>query len=119
MTNNIREQEVEEQATTNVAYAIYILYMLICIPALPILGIIFAYIFENDAKSILKSHYNYLIRTFWIGLLYFTISALLVFLIIGFLLLPICVIWWLIRLVKGLKSLMRNEPIPNPKTWLF
>jgi uncharacterized membrane protein len=119
MTNDIRPQETEDEATIKATYVIYILYMLICVPALPLLGIIFAYIFENDAKSILKSHYTYLIRSFWIGLLYFSISASLVLLLIGFALLPICIIWWLIRLVKGLKSLMRNEPISNPKTWIF
>lgn len=119
MTDNIPQQEVEDLATTKAAYIIYILYMIICIPVLPILGVIFAYIFENDAKSILKSHYIYFIRSFWIGLLYFSISALSVILIIGIVLLPLCIIWWLIRTVKGLKSLMRNEPIANPKTWTF
>ena len=112
-------ESTEDSATTKVAYAIYILYMAICIPALPVLGILFAYIFENDTRLILKSHYNFLIRTFWIRLLYFSIASLLVLLVIGILLLPLCVIWWFIRLVKGLKSLIRNEPIPNPKTWLF
>ncbi len=119
MNNDIQNQEVEDLATTKAAYVIYILYLIICVPALPVLGVIFAYIFENDAKSILKSHYLYLIRSFWIGLLYFIISSLLIFLVIGLLLLPICIIWWLIRIVKGLKSLMRDEPIPNPKTWIF
>lgn len=119
MTDIIPEQEVEDLATTRAAYIIYILYMIICIPALPVLGIIFAYIFENDAKSILKSHYIYLIRSFWMGLLYFSISGLSILLMIGIVLLPLCIIWWLIRIVKGLKSLMRNEPIANPKTWTF
>ncbi len=119
MTINTDTPIAEDPVTTKAAYIIYILNMIICVPALPLLGVIFAYIFENDAKSILKSHYRYLIRSFWIGLLYFTISGALIFLIIGFFLIPICIIWWFIRLVKGLKSLMRNEPIPNPKTWIF
>ncbi len=119
MTNDIHQQAIEDSATTKAAYTIYILYLIICIPALSVLGVVFAYIFQNDAKSILKSHYTYLIRSFWIGLLYFTISALSILIVIGILLVPLCIIWWLIRIVKGLKSLMRNEPISNPKTWLF
>lgn len=119
MTDTIPPQEVEDLATTRAAFIIYILYMVICIPILPVIGVIFAYIFENDAKSILKSHYIYLIRSFWIGLLYFCISALSILLVIGIVLLPLCIIWWLIRMVKGLKSLMRNEAITNPKTWTF
>lgn len=119
MPNNTQQYMQEDKGTTNVAYVVYILYLAIFVPALPVLGIIFAYIFENDARDLLKTHYQYLIRTFWIGLLYFSISSLLVFLIIGLFLLPLCLIWWFIRNVKGLKSLIREEPIPNPKTWLF
>jgi len=123
MTNNIpasNQDESEDPITRKVAYGIYIANLAsIVLPMLPILGVIFAYIFENDGKAVLKSHYDYLIRSFWIGILYFGISGLLVLILIGFALLPICVIWWLIRMAKGLKSLMRNQPIANPKTWLF
>ena len=110
----------EDAATTKVAYVIYILYLAsLLMPVLPILAVIFAYIFENDAKSFLKSHYQYLIRTFWIGMLYFIVSGALIIAIVGILLTPLVVIWWFVRIVKGLKSLMREEPIVNPKTWLF
>jgi len=110
----------DASSTKKIAYLIYILYIAsIVLPLLPILGVIFAYIFENDAKSFLKSHYQYLIRTFWIGLLYFAIAGTLIIAVIGIILTPLCIIWWIIRIVKGLKSLMNNEPIANPKTWLF
>ncbi len=112
--------EADDKTTKSVAYAIYLMYLFsILLPILPIVGVIFAYVFENDAKVVLKSHYQYLIRTFWIGLLYFAISGILVTVFIGMVLVPICVIWWLIRLAKGLKSLLREQPIANPKTWLF
>lgn len=120
METNIQSNDKEDPATTKVAYLIYILYFpCVLLPILPILAVIFAYIFENDAKSILKSHYQFLIRSFWMGLLYFTIAGLSLFIIIGMLLIPLCIIWWFIRIVKGLKSLLRNEPIANPKTWVF
>lgn len=119
MTDHTNLQNTEDSATTNIAYTVYILYLAICIPALPLLGIIFCYVFENDAKAILKSHYQYLIRSFWIGLLYFCIASTLCLVFVGFFLLPLSLIWWFIRHVKGLKSLIRQEPISNPKTWLF
>ena len=110
----------EDNATKKVAYGIYICYLAsLMVPVLPIIGVIFAYIFENDAKAILKSHYQYLIRSFWIGLLYFTLAGASIMIVVGIILLPLCVIWWLIRLVKGIKSLARNEPIADPKTWWF
>ncbi|MDR3492128.1 MAG: hypothetical protein P4M12_08835 [Gammaproteobacteria bacterium] len=109
-----------DDAVKKVAYGIYYLNLAgIFMPMLLVVGVIFAYVFENDAQLILKSHYQYLIRTFWLALLYFCISALLLFVLVGFILLPVCVIWWLIRVIRGLKALMRNEAIQNPKTWLF
>ena len=110
----------EDITTRKVAYAVYTMYLAgIVLPMLPILGVIFAYIFENDARDILPSHYQQLIRTFWIGLLYFGLSALFIPILIGFPLLTLSFIWWIIRNVKGVKSLLRNEPISNPRTWLF
>jgi uncharacterized membrane protein len=110
----------EDSAAKKVAYIIYILYLCsLMIPVLPIIAVIFAYIFENDTKNILKSHYQYLIRSFWMGMLYFSIAGVLVLVVIGVALVPLCIIWWVIRMAKGLKSLLRNEPISYPKTWLF
>lgn len=119
MNSHPRQTQSDDMAATKVAYVIYISYFLFCIPALPVIGVIFAYIFENDAKQYLKSHYQYLIRSFWIGLLYSVIAFALVILVIGIFLMPLLLIWWLIRMVKGMKSLMRNEPVINPTTWLF
>lgn len=119
-TIQISPPPIEDPAAKKVAYGIYFLYLAaIALPMLPILAIIFAYIFENDAKGILLSHYRFLIRSFWIGILYFGVSAVCVILIVGWILLPLCIVWWVIRLVKGLKSLLRNEPIANPETWTF
>jgi uncharacterized membrane protein len=120
MNTSLPTNQYEDKATKNVAYAIYILYLTsVILPMLPIVGIIFAYVFENDAQGNLKSHYRYLIRSFWIGLLYFAISGALIVLVIGIVLLPLCVIWWIIRIAKGLKALIRNEAISQPQTWWF
>jgi uncharacterized membrane protein len=113
----------EDALTKKIAYAVYVMY-LVCVilpvlPILPIIGVVFAYIFENDAKDILKSHFQLQIRSFWIGILYFGISIVLIPVIIGIPMVGICIIWWVIRNVKGLKSLVRNEAIAKPKTWLF
>ncbi len=120
MENVSLNRSNEDPATKKVAYIIYVLYLCsLMVPVLPIVAVIFAYIFENDAKDILQSHYQYFIRSFWIGMLYFSIAGLSIMIVIGIILIPLCVIWWIIRLAKGLKSLLRNEPVQHPKTWLF
>jgi len=116
----ISNTDQEDPATRKMAYTIYVLYLAtIVLPILPIIGVIFGYIFENDAKSYLKSHYHYIIRSFWIGILYSLIAGVSRIVVVGIVLIPLCLIWWLIRAAKGLKSLMRNQPISNPETWFF
>jgi uncharacterized membrane protein len=110
----------EISATQKIAYSIYVIYLIaIILPISPIIGVIFGYVFENDARDYLKTHYRYIIRSFWIGFLYSIIACTSLVIGIGVLLIPLWMIWWLIRSAKGLKSLMRKEPIAHPETWLF
>jgi uncharacterized membrane protein len=78
-----------------------------------------AYVFKNDAKTILKPHYQYLIRSFWIGILYTVVSLALCPFGIGIALLILSSIWWIIRMARGLKSLLYNKAIVNPTSWIF
>jgi uncharacterized membrane protein len=116
----ITQQESENSVTKKVIYGIYILYALsIVLPVLLIVGVILAYVFKNDAKTILKPHYQYLIRSFWIGILYTVVSLVLCPFIIGIALLVLSGIWWIIRMARGLRSLLYNEAIINPTSWIF
>ncbi len=67
----------------------------------------------------LRSHYQWQIRTFWIGILYFVIGVVLCFVLIGILVLLFWFIWTLVRTVKGVLALNENRPIANPTSWLF
>ncbi len=98
---------------------IYILYLVgIVVPVVPIVAVVLAYMYRSDMTGWLESHNTYQIRTFWIGILYLFISSVLVFIFIGFLLYVAVVIWLVIRCVKGLQAVGRNEPIADPKTWM-
>jgi len=101
------------------ALVIYILYLLgFVIGGIPtIVGLVMAYINRGKAGGFVETHYTWLIRTFWIGLLYGFISFILAFVAIGFLLMIAVAVWVIVRLVKGLMALNRNEPIPDPSTW--
>jgi uncharacterized membrane protein len=56
---------------------------------------------------------------FWIGLLYLVVGCILLYVIIGGFILLWWFIWSLIRNIKGLLALNRNEPIANPESWMF
>jgi uncharacterized membrane protein len=82
------------------------------------IGLIIAYVDLSNTNAVYASHYRYLIRTMWIGLLFLVISFLLSFVAIGLLTMIATSIWYLIRCVKGLVLVLREEPISDPGTWL-
>lgn len=106
--------------TKGTAQIVYILYLVgLVIGVTGIIGVVMAYLNRNDAPDWLKTHYQFQIRTFWIGLLYLFIGALLSVILIGYLVLIFWVVWLVVRCVKGLQYLQRNEAHPNPTGWLF
>ncbi len=105
---------------TSTPKLIYILYLVgIFIPFVNIIGVIMAYVNKNDAPEWLRSHYQFQIRTFWIGFLYASIGILLLFILIGALVLLFVAVWYIIRCVKGFKYLDTQVAHPNPTSWLF
>jgi uncharacterized membrane protein len=99
---------------------VYISYLLgLLLWFTPVVGVVIAYVFQDKAGDVLQSHYQFQIRTFWISFLFGLIVLISMFLLIGFLLAPVLLIWFIVRCVVGLKYLYEDKPIPNPKSWLF
>jgi uncharacterized membrane protein len=103
------------------AIAIYVLYgvsyFIGGITAL--IGVIIAHVKIEDAAPLLRSHYRFQIRTFWIGLLYLAIGIPLCMVLIGFPILIWWFVWSMIRIVKGMLLLIEDKPIVNSGSWLF
>jgi uncharacterized membrane protein len=100
------------------ALVIYILY-LIPIGITHIVGLVMAYVARDTAPEWLRSHYTLQIRTFWIGLLYFAIAGVLCVVLIGFALLPVVAVWFIVRCALGLVRLSQRQPYPNPQSWMI
>ena len=82
-----------------------------------IVGIILAHVWQGDnQEEWAASHFTYLIRTFWIGLI---VSVLMFVTIIGIPLLFLPAIWVGVRSVLSLVKAQKREPMPDPKTLLF
>jgi uncharacterized membrane protein len=117
MNESAEGQVVENSGSAKI---IYILYLVgIVIPLVSIIGVIMAYVNKGDAPDWLQTHYRYQIRTFWIGFLYVFIGAVTSVIIVGYLILLFCLIWFIVRCVKGMGSLDQNQPVPNPTSWMF
>ena len=94
---------------------IYVLY-LIPLGVTHIVGVVMAYVARDTAPEWLHSHYTFQIRTFWLGLLYLIVAGLLCVVLIGFLLLPVVVIWFIVRCALGLARLSQGQPYPAPRS---
>jgi len=100
------------------AQLIYILYFVsILVGLTALVGVILAYMNRGKAGGYVESHYTWLIRTFWMGLLFSFVAAILIFIGIGFLLFLAIFVWLVIRMIKGIQALGRGEPIANPQSW--
>jgi uncharacterized membrane protein len=117
----VNETTSNEKATSaGTAKIIYILYLVsIIIGITAIAGLIMAYVNKDDAPGWLKSHYQFQIRTFWIGALYLFIGVLLSQFIIGFFIILFWLLWLIVRCAKGIKYLDKEEAYPDPKGWIF
>lgn len=99
---------------------VYVLYLLSLIIGLTaIVGLIFAYMGRGKAGGWVESHYTWAIRTFWLGLLYSLVCAVLAIVLIGYVLMFLVAIWAIVRVVVGLQKVSSEQPIENPDSWLF
>lgn len=83
------------------------------------IALILAYVSRKDAPEWLASHYQFQIRTVWLGLLFAIVSGLLTIIGIGPVLLVATGLWVVVRGIIGLSSLFKNEPYPTPKSWML
>ena len=115
------EVTVEKKSTTKgTAKLVYILYMAgLLFGITGIVGVVMAYINKDDAPAWLKTHYQFQIRTFWIGALYIFLGSILSLILIGYFVILFWVVWLIIRSVKGIKALDAEVAVENPKSWFF
>jgi len=108
---------VSDNILAVVVYLLYGVGYLTGISAL--IGVIIAHVKVHDTDPVLRSHYQFQIRTFWIGLLYLAIGIPLCMVLIGIPVLGWWLLWSLIRIIKGIISVNEYKPIANPRSWLF
>jgi uncharacterized membrane protein len=122
MTSDIRPPAIPRPIVSDngLAVVVYVLYAIgyftLCTA---LIGVIIAHIKVDDADPVLRSHYQFQIRTFWIGFFYLTLGFALTMVLIGIPILIWWFVWSLIRITKGFIAINEGKPIANPKSWLF
>ena len=121
----------EDRAMPAVVYALYILGLFHGLTL--IIGVIMAYVLRSSAGPANASHYTYLIRTFWISLIWMVIGGgiVLVGIPLSFILIGIPLLWlggvvcgaaWLwamVRCIVGAVRLAEGQPIARPYGFAF
>ena len=119
---HVNDRSVQQPAMSDkqLALIVYILYFAGYITGITeLIGVIIAHVKIADADPMLRTHYQFQIRTFWIGILYLAIGTVLLFVVVGFAVWLWWFIWSLVRNVKGVLALNENKPIANPQSWMF
>ncbi|MGU3496941.1 DUF4870 family protein [Xanthobacteraceae bacterium A53D] len=109
-----------DEALRNITMITYILYAIGYFVGITMLvGLIVAYMKRGDAAgTIYESHFTWLIRTFWIGLIVGIIGFFTSFILIGVPILIACYIWGIYRVVKGFLAFNDRKPIAAPQGYL-
>ena len=103
--------ESELQELRKYAYAVYILQAVgFLILITPVIGVIVNYIKDDDVRGTwLESHFAWQKATFWWGLLWLVIGSGLTLILIGYLVVPVVVIWLIYRIARGWISLVDGQ----------
>ncbi len=126
MTSGVEYQATEDRALPAVVYALYILGLFHGLTL--IIGLIMAYVLRGNAGPANGSHYTYLIRTFWISLIWWGIGGAIVLVGIPLSLVLIGIpmvwaggvicffawLWALVRCIIGAVRLAEGAPIARP-----
>lgn len=99
-------------SNNKMAFIIYVLYIAGFFTGLTALvGVVLAHTNSSETDPVLRSHFSYQKRTFYWGLLWMVIGWLSSFIVIGWFVLLAWFVWSVIRIVKGLNALNKNEAI--------
>jgi uncharacterized membrane protein len=117
MTDQVINTSSTNSGSAKLVYILYLAGIVFGITGL--IGVIMAYINKSDAPEWLKTHYQFQIRTFWIGFLYLAIGAITSVVLVGWFIILFWVIWLIVRCVKGMKALDQQQAHPNTTGWFF
>lgn len=130
-TQSAPQSAAEDKVLPAVVYALYLVGLANGLTV--ILGLILAYVSKDAAGPKMRTHYDFLIRTFWMGIAWAIIGAVLFavglplsFVIIGLpilwlgmAILALVGVWFIARCIIGLVYLSRDEAHPRPETWFI
>ena len=133
--NGLLIEEAPDKTMVIVVYALYLAGYLTA-GLSTVVGLVVAYLQRSAASPLAQSHYTFLIRTFWMGLVWtlaagvialfgviFTVTIIGMIIGIPLLILAkivgvVALIWYGVRCVLGLMAAIGDRPYGAPRSWL-
>ena len=120
-----------DKTTVVIVYGLYLAGFLTA-GLTTLIGLVMTYVLRAEASDIARTHYIFLARTFWLGLLWaavgwglFIVGLPLTLILIGVPLLILAkliwvleAVWYGVRCVMGLLAALDNRPYGAPRSWL-
>ncbi len=89
------------------------------VPGLNFVAALLAYLNQGKGSAMIERHTLNQLQIFWKSVVYVAIGLVLTWFLIGVLVIMAAVIWYILRIVKGLQALAVDAPPENPESWLF
>jgi uncharacterized membrane protein len=105
--------EADEKKGKDLALLVYILQAVGLVIGLTwIVAVIINYVKRDDVRGTwIESHFDWQIKTFWIGLAGWFVGVITVWILIGWLILLAVTVWGIYRIVKGWLALNDGKPL--------
>lgn len=99
---------------------VYILYFVgFAVPLAALAGLVLAYMKRDEVGSVARSHLDFQIRSFWLGLAALVAGGILSIVLIGWAVIALWTIWALARFITGFLRLQEGRPVADPATLNF
>jgi uncharacterized membrane protein len=93
--------------------AAYVLHLIGAIAGVPsLVGLLINYLQRSACAEPLASHHRWMIRSFWWGLLWVVVGAVLTLMVVGWAIMGLAWLWYLYRHVRGLIALINGTTLP-------
>lgn len=79
----------------------------------------FAWYANGKGDDLTRSHYANQFSIFWKSVIYVLVGLVLTYFLFGVLIIMATIVWYILRVRRGLQALGKAEPPANPDSWLL
>lgn len=89
------------------------------LPGLNVAAAVLAWQGREQGDEMIRSHTRNQLHIFCKSVVYVLIGLVLTYFLFGVLLIMATIIWYILRILRGLTALAANQPAANPESWLL